>query len=143
MWVFDWNWFNNNWINVLSLQWFKNVSSMLIVSGAMGVDTFFLLSAMLMTLSVFRELDKTFVVCQFSWISLWLLSLLQSENKHPIALSKAIFKDFSAICGRYFIYSFLFILRVKWTTMGVNKAFNNWILWGLLVECTFVCTKLC
>ncbi|CAO1408310.1 unnamed protein product [Diamesa hyperborea] len=41
------------------IEWFKNVDSMLIVSGAMGVDTFFLLSAMLMTLSVFRELDKT------------------------------------------------------------------------------------
>lgn len=43
------------------IDWFKNVDSMLIVSGAMGVDTFFLLSAMLMTLSVFRELDKTLV----------------------------------------------------------------------------------
>ncbi|CAO1387862.1 unnamed protein product [Diamesa serratosioi] len=42
------------------IDWFKNVSSMPMVSGVMGVDTFFLLSAMLMTLSVFRELDKTF-----------------------------------------------------------------------------------
>ena len=40
-------------------EWVKNVSAMFILSGAMGVDTFFLMSSMLLTMSVFRELDKT------------------------------------------------------------------------------------
>lgn len=39
--------------------WIQNFSSMFFLSGFMGVDTFFLLSAMLLTLSVFNELDKT------------------------------------------------------------------------------------
>jgi peptidoglycan/LPS O-acetylase OafA/YrhL len=41
------------------IDWLGNFSSMFLFSGFMGVDTFFMLSALLMTLSVFRELDKT------------------------------------------------------------------------------------
>lgn len=40
-------------------EWIKNISAMFILSGVMGVDTFFLMSSMLLTMSVFRELDKT------------------------------------------------------------------------------------
>lgn len=40
-------------------KWIQNISSMFILSGAMGVDTFFLMSSMLLSMSVFRELDKT------------------------------------------------------------------------------------
>jgi peptidoglycan/LPS O-acetylase OafA/YrhL len=40
-------------------EWLQKLSSMFFLSGLMGVDTFFLLSAMLLTTSVFRELDKT------------------------------------------------------------------------------------
>jgi peptidoglycan/LPS O-acetylase OafA/YrhL len=46
---------NGNYI----FEWMQMFTSMIFLSGAMGVDTFFLLSAMLMTTSVFRELDKT------------------------------------------------------------------------------------
>lgn len=41
------------------IDWVGDVSSMLILVGFMGVDTFFMLSSLLLTLSVFRELDKT------------------------------------------------------------------------------------
>lgn len=41
------------------IDWIGDVSSMLVLVGFMGVDTFFMLSSLLMTLSVFRELDKT------------------------------------------------------------------------------------
>ncbi|CRK90553.1 CLUMA_CG004257, isoform A, partial [Clunio marinus] len=41
------------------IDWLGNISSMIVLSGGIGVDTFFLLSALLMTLSVFRELDRT------------------------------------------------------------------------------------
>lgn len=41
------------------IDWLGNFSSMFLLSGFMGVDTFFMLSALLMTLSIFRELDKT------------------------------------------------------------------------------------
>jgi peptidoglycan/LPS O-acetylase OafA/YrhL len=41
------------------LDWLGNFSSMFFMTGFMGVDTFFMMSALLMTLSVFRELDKT------------------------------------------------------------------------------------
>lgn len=40
-------------------NWIKQFSSMFILSGFMSVDTFFLMSAMLLTLSVFHELDKS------------------------------------------------------------------------------------
>jgi len=40
-------------------DWIKSISAMFILSGVMGVDTFFLMSSMLLTMSVFRELDKT------------------------------------------------------------------------------------
>jgi peptidoglycan/LPS O-acetylase OafA/YrhL len=39
--------------------WVQKVSSMFFLSGFYGVDTFFLLSAMLLSLSVFNELDRT------------------------------------------------------------------------------------
>lgn len=45
--------------------WIRKYSAMLILSGYMGVDTFFLLSAMLLTLSVFHELDRTLVSKKF------------------------------------------------------------------------------
>lgn len=38
---------------------FKNFLSPVVFSAVMAVDTFFMLSAMLLTLSVFRELDRT------------------------------------------------------------------------------------
>lgn len=41
------------------IEWVGNASSMIVLVGFMGVDTFFMLSALLLTLSVFRELDKT------------------------------------------------------------------------------------
>jgi peptidoglycan/LPS O-acetylase OafA/YrhL len=41
------------------IDWIGSFSSMFLFSGFMGVDTFFMLSALLMTLSIFRELDKT------------------------------------------------------------------------------------
>ncbi|KAL7035541.1 hypothetical protein ACKWTF_008432 [Chironomus riparius] len=40
-------------------EWIRQISAMFILSGVMGVDTFFLMSSMLLTMSVFRELDKT------------------------------------------------------------------------------------
>jgi peptidoglycan/LPS O-acetylase OafA/YrhL len=41
------------------LLWTKKISSVFVIAGFMAVDTFFLLSAMLLTLSVFHELDRT------------------------------------------------------------------------------------
>lgn len=41
------------------IEWTGDVSSMFVLAGFMGVDTFFMLSSLLLTLSVFRELDKT------------------------------------------------------------------------------------
>lgn len=41
------------------LESYKNLFTMILLSGFFGVNTFFLLSALLLTLSVFRELDKT------------------------------------------------------------------------------------
>lgn len=37
----------------------KQISAMFMFGGYMAVDTFFLLSAMLLTLSILHELDKT------------------------------------------------------------------------------------
>jgi peptidoglycan/LPS O-acetylase OafA/YrhL len=39
-------------------DWYQNYSSMLILSGSVAVDTFFLLSGFLVTRSVLKELDK-------------------------------------------------------------------------------------
>lgn len=41
------------------IDWVGKASSMLVLVGFLGVDTFFLLTPMLLTLSIFRELDKT------------------------------------------------------------------------------------
>ncbi|KAG5680166.1 hypothetical protein PVAND_009691 [Polypedilum vanderplanki] len=46
---------NGNYV----FEWLQKPSSMIFLSGYMGVDTFFLLSSMLLTTSIFRELDKT------------------------------------------------------------------------------------
>lgn len=40
-------------------NWIQQFSAMFILSGYQGVDTFFMLSAMLLTIGVFHELDKT------------------------------------------------------------------------------------
>lgn len=37
----------------------KSMFAMILYSGFLGVDTFFMLSSLLLSLSVFRELDKT------------------------------------------------------------------------------------
>lgn len=41
------------------IEWIADISSMVVLVGFMGVDTFFMLSSSLLTLSIFRELDKT------------------------------------------------------------------------------------
>lgn len=47
-------------INQLDLaETFKNIFTMILFSGFFGVNTFFMLSSLLLTLSVFRELDAT------------------------------------------------------------------------------------
>lgn len=43
------------------IEWIGDLTSMVVHVGFLGVDTFFLLSSLLLTLSVFRELDKTWV----------------------------------------------------------------------------------
>jgi peptidoglycan/LPS O-acetylase OafA/YrhL len=51
-------WYFPNYNGSEIYEWFKELHSMLILSGAMGVDTFFLLSSFLLTASIFKELDK-------------------------------------------------------------------------------------
>ena len=44
------------------LESFKNFFTMILFSSYFGVNTFFMLSSLLLTLSFFRELDKTLVL---------------------------------------------------------------------------------
>lgn len=41
------------------LDWLTNGSSMFVLAGFEGVDTFFMITAILLTLSIFKELDRT------------------------------------------------------------------------------------
>ncbi|XP_070500112.1 O-acyltransferase like protein-like [Chironomus tepperi] len=64
-------------------EWIKSISAMFILSGAMGVDTFFLMSSMLLTLSVFRELDKTSSTLNFCQEYWWTTLLYIGNHVNP------------------------------------------------------------